>query len=413
MAEKTIWIINQYASLSASGANGRHRHLARELAARGHKVAVIAASWTHLSSDADGTAAPPEVEATEGVRYVRIPTRRYRHAHDKRRILNWLLFAWRIRRLPRILDEAPDVVLYSSPSLIGFLGAEHLADLYGAQLVLEVRDIWPLTLVEVGGYSERHPFIRLLQHVEDRAYRRADRVVSNLPGAVEHMVQRGMERGKFAWVPNGISLSEVEATEPLAIDVERLIPAGRFIIGYAGTVGVANALDGLIEAADRLRAEPGIAVLIVGEGGAKAGLQAEVRKRDLTNVHFIGAIPKQQVQSILQHFDACFIAWKDSPLYEFGIAANKLYDYLYSAKPILHCYSGAHDPVRAYGAGISVRAEDPIALAEAILRLRDMLQEDRAAIGARGRRAVIEHHEYRMLAQKLESALGPDAVAPP
>lgn len=339
--------------------------------------------------------------------------RRYRHAHDKRRILNWFLFAWRIRRLPKLLDEVPDVVLYSSPSLVGFLGAEYFADRHGAQLVLEVRDIWPMTLVEVGGYSQRHPFIRLLQHIEDRAYRRADRVVSNLPGAVEHMVRRGMERRKFVWVPNGISLHEVEEAEPLPEDVERLIPAGRFIVGYAGTVGAANALDGLIDAADRLRAEPGIAMLIVGNGSAKAGLQADVIRRGLSNVHFIGAIPKKQVQSMLRQFDACFIAWKDSPLYEFGIAANKLFDYLYSAKPILHCYSGAHDPVLAYGAGLTVKAQDPAALAEAILELRDMPQEERAAMGARGRRAVIEHHEYRRLAENLVSALGLEATAAP
>lgn len=402
---KTVWLINQYASTPDTGMGGRHLYLARELAKRGHRVYLIAARWHHLLRDTDVSISSSVVEEIDGFNFVRISTPRYRHAHDKRRAFNWLLFGWRLSRLHRVIPHRPDAILYSSPAPFGFLGVERLAQRFGARLVFEVRDIWPLTLVELGGHSPRHPMIRLMQWVEDRAYRKSDRVVSNLPGAVEHMVARGMARKKFSWVPNGISIEEVEQAEPLSEAVLAQFPKGKFVIGYTGTIGEANALGVLIDAADHLRRFVDIAFVVVGEGKEKSALQEIVRARGLGNVHFIDAISKMSMQSILIKFDALFISWNNIPLYRHGVAANKLFDYLYARRPIIHCYSGSHDPVKEYNAGISVEAEHAPALAEAILILRDMPEEERRRMGENGRRAALEHHEYGMLAKRLEDVL--------
>src|SRR5690606_26096320 len=165
-----------------------------------------------------------------------------------------------------LIPERPSAVLCSSPSLISFLGAKRLARRFQARLVFEVRDIWPLTLTEIGGYSRKHPFIRFLQWVEDMAYRDSDRVVSNLKFAVEHMVNRGMRRPKFKWIPNGISVDEVRVSTTLNDNVAAIIPKGKFIVGYTGTLGFSNALDTLIEAANILRDYSDIAFVIVGDG---------------------------------------------------------------------------------------------------------------------------------------------------
>lgn len=167
------------------------------------------------------------------------------------------------------LDERPDVIVYSSPSPVAYLSAQHLAKRFNARLVFEVRDIWPLSLMELGGYSKKHPFIRFMQWVEDRAYRKSDRVVSNLKNAVEHMVNRGMSPEKFTWVPNGFSLDEVNLKTPLNESARRHLPKGKFIIGYTGTLGVANAMDTFIEAADRLKSRDEIAFVLVGDGKEK------------------------------------------------------------------------------------------------------------------------------------------------
>lgn len=400
---KNIWIINQYASLPSTGIGGRHRDLARELAKLGHSVTLVASRWTHLVASQDAASEAPEQEMFEGFRFIRLPSRQYAHAHDKRRILNWFTFAWQVGRLEKRVSEKPDVLVYSSPSLVGYLGARWLAMRTGAKLVFEVRDIWPLTFQEVGGFSKRHPFIRFLQWIENYAYRTADHDVSNLQGAGEHMKEHGLPADRFTWIPNGFSLEEVRDADPLPASITERIPSKGFSICYAGTMGAANALESLVEAARLLKDEPGIYFVLVGRGRSKASLEARANKLELTNIIFLDAVPKNQVQSVLAQCDACFIGWKRSSLYDHGIAANKLFDYLYSGKPILHAYSGQFDPVAEYGAGITVPAEDAQAIAKAAKELRDMDEEARLLMGRNGHQAAMEKHEYAVLAHKYDA----------
>lgn len=403
---KTIWIINQYASLPATGIGGRHRDLSRELAQRGHNVTLISARWTHLVRDSSAAEEAPSQEMFEGFRFVRISVGKYTHAHDKRRILNWFSFAWKLRRLGSSINETPDVIIYSSPSLIGFLGAEKLAKKYRAKLIFEVRDIWPLTFSELGGYSHRHPFIRFLQWIEDRAYRKSDRVISNLPGAVEHMVSRGLLREKFQWIPNGFSRSDVEQSLPLPSNIFKKLPQSTFNICYAGTVGAANALHTLIRAAYLLRNESDISFTIMGHGREKDTLVESVRELGLTNVYFVAPVPKSMVQSVLKECSVCYLGLTKDSLFRFGVSPNKLFDYLVSGKPIIYGIdSGDYRPVEEFGAGIQIPPEDSVALVEAIKMLRVKSLQELEEMGRNGKKAAFEHHEYEMLAEKLEQVL--------
>jgi glycosyltransferase involved in cell wall biosynthesis len=395
-----IVIINHYGSTTGTGMGGRHHYFARELARKGHTVTLVAARSHHLIRDDIDSE-----EMIDGYRFMRISTPVYTHAHDKRRVLAALTFSAKLSTLHRRLGWKPDVVLCSSPDLLSYLGAERLARSCGARLVFEVRDIWPLTLVELGGVSPKHPYIRFLQWIEDRAYTQADRVISNLKGAVEHMAGRGMDRAKFTWVPNGIAIDEVETPEPLSADVAAQIPAEGLRIVYTGTLGTANALDTLMEAAALLTDLPDIHILLIGKGREKAELEAKRDALRLTNLRFLGAIPKAQVQSALAACDVCYIGWVKSSLYQWGIAANKVPEYLFSGKPIIHAFSGSHDPVDKFKAGLSIPAESPVMLAHAIRQIYSMSESERRRIGDNGQRAALEHYDYRVIAQRLEDVL--------
>ncbi|WP_386171429.1 glycosyltransferase family 4 protein [Sulfitobacter pontiacus] len=400
-----VWIINQYATTPDTGMGGRHHYLAKELAKLGHDVTLISARWHHLIRDDVRAASAPAVEERDGYNFVRVPVPQYSHAHDKRRVLNWLLFGRRLRHLPRRLGKVPDTILYSSPSLMGFGGAERLARKIGARLVFEVRDIWPLTLHEVGGQSQNHPLMVWMQRIEDRAYRVSDAVLSNLPNAVDHMVARGLDRRKFTWVPNGFDRDELENPEPLGEMAAAALPSGKFLIGYTGTIGTANALETLVGAAEKIKDHKDIAFVVVGSGRERDRIAIEIERRNLSNIHLIGPIPKRQVQSMLAQFDACVICWQDKPLYRFGTAANKIPEYLFSGRPILSSFTGYGDLVEGYGAGICVAAEDPTALAEAVLQLKSLSNSERFQMGERGRKASIDNHQYSALALRLESVL--------
>lgn len=402
---KTVWIVNQYASTPKTGMGGRHYYLAREMAKEGYQVYLIASASHHLLREKPQVEGWFKLEAVEGFTMVWVKMPDYDEAHSKQRVLNWFLFPWRIQGLSRLIPNKPDTVLASSPTPFVFLGAQRLAKKYRARLVFEVRDIWPLTLTEIGGYSSKHPFIRLMQWVEDKAYRDSDSVASNLKNSVEHMVSHGMQREKFTWVPNGFSLDEVNQNTPLNSTVASQLPENKFIVGYTGTLGVANALDTLIEAAERLQQYPDITFVLVGGGKEKKSLQRLVKEKSLNNVHFIDPIPKVEIQAMLSRFDACYLGWLNEGLYRFGIGANKIPEYLYSGKPVIHAYSGTCDPIKEAEAGLLVPAQDPEQLADAILKLYHMPVEAREVMGFNGRNAALEQYEYRQLAKNLARVL--------
>jgi len=397
MNKKNIWIINQYGSLLNTGI-GRHRYLCRELAHLGYKVSLVSARWSHVSKDEELATSAPELEEFEDFQFLRIPVIKYKHAHDKKRILNWFYFAFKLLGIGHKLNEKPDVIIYSSPSLIGYLSAYRLAKKYHAKLFFEVRDIWPLTPIQMGGYSPKHPFMRLLQWIEDFAYRKSDKVISNLPYAVEHMVERGMIRDKFMWIPNGIHPTELENAEPLNKSVVSALPKDKFIVGYTGTFGLANNLSSFIEAAKILKEETEIAFVLVGDGKEKSNLVKMAKT--LNKVIFIDPIKNIQIQTMLKKFDVCFVGAKDLPLYKFGTSPNKLSQYMYAAKPIIHLIHPKNCEC-----GISINTDNPKLIAEAIMQLKALNPEERLKMGKIGYEYVLKNLNYTMLSKKLAKIL--------
>lgn len=400
--QKTIWIINQYSSTPQTGMAGRHYYLAKYLARKGYKVYLIAAAYTHLLRKPPRIKSEIDFQEIEGFNFVWVDMPTYKDAHSKKRIFNWFLFSWKLLKLKKYIEDRPDSVMISSPSLVAFWGARSLARYYKAKLIFEVRDIWPLTLIEVGGYSKRHPFIMLMQWLEDKAYKDADRVISNLPYAFEHMITRGMHKKKFTWIPNGIDLEEMSTFQDIPSIVKDKIPKNAFVVGYTGTLGVVNAIDILIEAAILLKDNSSISFVLVGDGKEKAKLQEKVKKHHLKNVVFIDPIPKEQVQSMLSYFDACIIGGPKNNLHKWGVSPNKLFDYLYSKKPVLYSLdSGKYNPIKNSNSGISFEPGVSQELVKAILKFSTLSKVERENMGENARRHVLTHHDYSKLADKL------------
>lgn len=402
----TVWIINQYASTPETGMGGRHFYLSEELVKLGYTVYLIAASANHLLHT------PPILDGRFTFRkesgfnfiWVRMPD--YSGAHSKQRALNWFLFPYRLQQLSKIIPEKPDAILCSSPSLIDFLGAERLSKKYKARLLFEVRDIWPLTLIELGGYSKKHPFIKFLQWVENRAYRKSDKVLSNLKNSNSHMEKHGLKPEKFTWISNGFSLREVSEKREISSITKGKIPKNKFIVGYAGTFGLANDLSSLLGAAEILKDRTDIHFVLVGGGREKSDIEKWIKQNKLNNITLIDPIPKIQIQSMLENFDVLTVGVKKEPMYRFGVSPNKLFDYLYAAKPIIyHIESGEFTPINDANCGFEVQSQNPHAISDAILKLYRMSAEERLRLGSNGRKAALEQYEYGKLAKKLAQEL--------
>ncbi len=397
-----IWILNHYA-VPLDGAGGtRHATLARYLQQRGHEVTIFASATPHGQARAfdlpDGDLYVDRMY--EGVRFRFVRTTPYRNTVQ--RFVNMLSYRQSVCRATADLP-APEVIIGSCVHLHAADAGLRLARCFGVPFVFEVRDVWPESLVDVGALSTRHPIYWYLRHIERNLYRHADRVIALFPGMVGYLEQHGIPREHIWQIPNGI-----DTTLYAAIDSPPPA-ANRFVVSFLGSHGPANGLGTVIEAAKLLQAHPqgaGIEVRLVGDGPQKVMLQQSAEAAGLQNVAFHPPVAKTELTRHFSQSHAFIFILRDMPvLARYGVSANKLFDYLYAGRPTIFACRSLNNPVEEAQSGISIPPEDPHALAQAILQLRDLTEAERVAMGERGRAWVIEHHDMRRLALKLENHL--------
>jgi glycosyltransferase involved in cell wall biosynthesis len=397
-----IWIINQYAGSPLHGMNFRSYYLGKELLKDDYEVTIFSGSFSHLFSS------PPQVssmftkELIDGMNYIWIKLPHYGTSKSFKRLFSMLVFSFKLLFFNPFSLKKPDVIIISSLSLFPILNAYLWSKILKTKLIFEVRDIWPLTLVELGNVSPYNPLVLFLSLLEKFGYKKADYVVSLLPKAKEHMITRGLSAHKFRYIPNGINLEELQNPQPLQKEVIRQIPRDKFIVGYAGTLGIANALEYFLDAAHLLQKHSNIHFVLVGNGSEKEHLITYAKKYNLKNITFIEAIAKKQIQTMLQYFTICYIGWHHYPLYRFGISANKLYDYMYAQKPIIHSVDAGNNPVEEAECGITVAPEAPQEIADAVMKLYHLTQKERDVLGSKAKAYVLQYHSYAALADKYK-----------
>jgi glycosyltransferase involved in cell wall biosynthesis len=401
-----ILLINHYAGSPALGMEFRPYYLAREWARMGHHVQILAADHSHVRASQ-----PPAGDSVvDGIHYRYYATPRYRGngVGRMRNILAFLRQVW--ADTSRLLAVArPDVVIASSTYPMDIWVARRLARRAGAKLVYEVHDLWPLSPIELSGMSRHHPFIMLCQAAEDAAYRDADVVVSMLPKVHAYMASRGLDLKKLHIVPNGIAPDEWQGQPaPLREDVAQALRTAAqgqgLVVGYAGSMGAPNALDVLLDAAALLRQEP-LHFVLVGSGHEQGRLAARVQREGLRKVYMLPPIPKTQVPAFLSQLDVAYIGWQRVPLYRFGIAPNKLMDYMMAGRPVLHSVEAGNDPVADAGCGLTVPPQDAQAVAAGLRQMAALPAAERQAMGERGRAFVEAHHSYPVLARRFIEAV--------
>lgn len=391
--------VNQYAVPPDQPGGTRHHEMSSALRARGYDVRVIA-SDLNLNAltysrrpDADDRRAIREDVA--GVPFVWLNAGSYER-NDWRRALSMLVFAGQVLlHLLRTVQRG-DLVIGSSPQLLA-AGAARLAALVrGAPFVLEVRDLWPESLIGVTGRGG--PMAWLLRVVADLLYRTSSAVVVLAEGNREPIIQHGGPPLRIVFVPNGVDVSSFERQPPPLPDTLGWIPDSPTFV-YAGAHGPANGLEVVLDAAQLLieRDRADIRVLLVGGGPIKADLAADARRRGLDNVTFHDPVPKQVMPAILRRCQGGLMVLRDVELFRYGVSPNKLFDYLAADLPVITNVAGdvATTVERANG-GVVVPPGKAGALADAMVEFTDQ-----AFPGGSGLAYVREHHDRHVLADRL------------
>jgi glycosyltransferase involved in cell wall biosynthesis len=398
--EQVVWIVNHYAGSSVHGMEYRHYCLAQQFRQMGLKPVILCAAFHHLMTKLpDGARGD-----VDGVPYVWIRTRRY-EGNNVKRAINMLEFSSRLvlkrlRHVPR-----PDVVIASSPHPFVAYNGYRMARKYKAKFIFEVRDLWPLTILEVGGHSPRHPFVRAMAWAERLGYERCDRAVSLLAGAKNYMVAHGLAEEKFVHIPNGIDPQHAPAgVEELPAEHEGVIRNLRRlekrIVLYAGNHGAVNALGNVVDAAVLLEDEPRLHFLFVGKGPEKSGLQERVRALGLDNITFLPPVAKAQMPALTKAVDLGYIGLRKKDLFRYGVSPNKLFEYMAAGLPIIFAIDTAFDEVARAGCGFSIPAEDPESLATTLRQVVVTPHEELVGMGQRGYNYVCRTHTYDVLARQ-------------
>lgn len=381
-----VWFVNEYAVPTVRSGGTRHHHLAQALAEHGVETTIIA-------SDPRGPGAAG-TERIDGATFLRLPHRQYR-GNGGGRLLSMVAFAVRVVlagwRPARHGVAAPDVIVGSSPHPFGALAAWMLARRHRCAFVLEIRDIWPLSLVAIAGVARRHPIVGLLGLVERFLYYRADEIVGLMDGLESHVADVAPRaRARVTWIPNGTRLNRAPGRR-------RPAPGELFRVVYTGAHGVPNDLDTMLRAAAILEQRGGYRFEFYGEGVQKQAAVAFCRRQGLTSVTFHDPVPKSEVPDVIADSDLCIITWRNASVYRYGISPNKIFDYFGGARPVVMGTQLEDNIVVRSGGGYCVPAEDPEAFADAIEEIAKLDESERSAMGRRGWAYVQAHHDMQRL----------------
>ena len=401
-----ILYIFHYAGSPEYGMSFRPYYMSREWVKQGHNVTIIASSFSHLRQKNPIVSEDFQEEIIDGIRYVWITGNVY--GGSIARIKNIASYVWKLRINAKKIAKRyqPDLVIASSTYPLDNVPAYKIAKLAGAKHCYEAHDIWPLSPMVIGGYSKWHPFIMVMQWAENFACRKSDKVISLLWNSEDHYKECGLPEGRFACVPNGYAADEWDPkSAELALPNEHKTLfaslSDKLIVGFAGGFAASGAMMTMIETANLLKEIDNIHFVIVGKGPEKENYEIAIKKYGLNNVHILPAVPKKLVPAVNKHFDIAYMGGVHSVLHQYGTSYNKMTDYMLSGKPIIQAIDEPGSIVVKTGCGIQVEAENPRKVAEAVIALSNLTQEERISMGLKGKIYAENNLSWEILSKRF------------
>lgn len=379
----TILVVtDRYVPEVSAAATRLHAHAKRWIAA-GHDIHVVTCVPNFPRGQVfEGYSNKAfQTEIIDGVAVHRVKTYMAPNTGKYRRALDYFSFpvssALLASKLPR-----PHVILASSPPITVALAAQALAWRFGCPWVFEVRDLWPASIRAVG--VSRGRLINLIEKYELSLYRRAAAVIALTTPFKADIAARGIPAEKIRVVTNGVEADRFIGA-PSQIVARRTLglPADKFIVGFVGTVGLAQGAGTFVLAAKRLAGRADIRFVCFGEGADRPKIQAMSSEFGLSNVEFRDFLPSEMVPTILSAVDTATVLLKRDKLFE-TVIPSKIFEILAAGRPIAACVAGeARALIEASGGGVCVDPEDDEGLARIVTQMADD-RSARDAMAARG-----------------------------
>jgi len=344
----------------------------RQWVADGHRVDVLTSIPNFPEGEVyEGYENTLTTEERDGMHVTRVPMYVSPNEGIVGRVLSYVSFmvsaCFYARRC-----ETPDVLVATSPQFFAAIAGFLIARWKNVPFVLEIRDLWPESVVAVGA-MDRNPIIRFFEWVERALYRHSDRIVVVTQAFKTEIAEKGIDPGKIDVIKNGVKTDQWQVC-PDEKRVQTLARKhdleGKFVASYIGTIGMAHRADILLEAAQRCE-DPDIVFMVVGTGAERKKLEARQAELQLENFRLVDKVPKDTVPYLLHLSDVSVVHLCDDPLFE-TVIPSKMFEAMAARTPIVLGVRGeSRAIVEEAEAGIPIPPEDPEALVTAVRRLKE------------------------------------------
>lgn len=408
--KKKIWILNHYANVMFQNKGGRHYWFAENLIKQGYEPIIICSSFLHKGTK-NFIEGPEKVKIdySNKIPFIFLKTDSY-VGNGKSRIKNMFQYFWQtLRNYKKIEKEfgKPDVIIGSSVHPLACLAALIIGKKYKIKKIVEIRDLWPETLLMMGIVKEKTLLSWLLYKGEKYLYKKADNIIFTMEGGKQYIIDKGWDKdidlSKIYCINNGIDLERFRKLEKNSF-IDRDLDNGKFKIMYTGTIGKMNNLSRVVEIAEiTMRNE--IEFLIYGDGDEKDKLEKLCLKKNIKNIKFKGKVPKEKIPYILTKANIVLFNEPDNKnqkynVAKYGISSNKMFDYIASRKIILQTFDARYNPIEKYNCGFILGRYNKFEASKMILEIKEMNNKE---IEKRklNSEICIENYDFKNLTKKL------------
>ncbi len=406
-----IVILNHHAGSLSVGSGGRHYEIGDFLSGSGDNVTVITSSYSNGQKRYYYNEKVVEEKIKSNFRFIWLKTRPA-YKNNVTRFLNYINYMVRATRVDNF-REKPNVIIASSVHPLAWVAGYELSKRYNAKFIVEVRDLWPLSMYEdIDGFSRKVVF-SLFEFLERKYYKLADSIITTAPYAYEYIEEKyGISREEVFYIPHGIDIGKfdrnINQSDELLDNELRNVLNNYFCITYTGALSKSEGLETLVKSAKYLEDFKDIRVVIVGSGVDREKLIRIINKEKLTNVVMFERIDRDLVPLVLKKSKILFCGLMERKVFKYGISKNKFYDYMASEKPVIFASGVRGSLIDKANAGLTIKPNDPLKLSESILYLYNNISTEGKKYGENGRKYVEEYHTVQKIANDFMDVIERD-----
>lgn len=393
----------------------RHHNLAKYMDKNKYNVYIISSSAVH-NSDFNFITDKKKYQLSniDGVNYIHIKTSQYK-GNGIKRVFNILQFYLNTRRVRKKLVKEigkPDLIYASSPvPTAAVLGLEFAKKLK-AKSIIEVRDLWPDSIVSFSVAKKSNILVKVLYHIEKMMYIKADKLVFTMAGGKEYLQTKKyrdkIDLSKVYNINNGVDIEQYEYNSKnffIEYDSE-LNDNSTFKLLYAGSIRKAYNVKQILELAKKIQDNKfdNVRIFLYGNGNEKQEMLKYCQDNNIKNVIFRDFIDNKYIPYIMSKCNICLLHGKNVDIFKYGTSQNKMFAYLFSGKPIISSFYNPYELIEKYGCGITLKNNTLDEYYDAFLKIYNNYDKDKEKYIVNDRK-LLELFDYKKLAVQLEDVI--------